>query len=112
MTDKLFKLISLILIFLLANILGALLIGFLATTTAGMGGNIAMTGFKKLLFDPIITIAYLMVFYFLTLFYQPSSKNQHKLFIFTLLLSFTLNFTQGSLLLVFLYFLLRKARFI
>jgi hypothetical protein len=77
-----------------------------------IGGNIQSVGFNKLAFDPMITIAYMMLYYFITLFYQPPAKAQFYLFLFTLFLSFTVSFIQGAIFLVVLYFFLRKARII
>ncbi len=76
-----------------------------------IGGNIRFIG-GRFSFDPLITIAYMSVYYFITLFYQPSPKAQFYLFLFVLILSFTITFIQGSILLVFLYALLRKLKII
>lgn len=102
------KIILLFVILLVANIVSSFFLGMLLT----IGGNIQAVGFNKLAFDPMITIAYMMLYYFITLFFQPSARAQLYLFLFTLFLSFTVSFIQGALYLVVLYFLLRKAKII
>ncbi len=89
-----------------ANFISQFFLGFLT----GIGGNIKIVGLSSIAFDPLITIAYILLYYFITLFYQPQPKNQYYLFLFTLFLSFTVNFIQGSVLLVALYFILSKFR--
>jgi len=98
------KILFIALAIFLANFAGQFFQGFLM----GIGGNIKLIGLSNVAFDPLITIAYLMLFYFITLFYQPHPKSQYLLFLLTLFLSFTVNFIQGSILLVVLYFLLSK----
>ncbi|SRR3989339_554208 len=93
--------------YIIANFGSAFLVGVLTQ----IGGNIKLVGIQ-LSFDPLITIAYLMLFYFNTLFYQPSPKAQHALFLFTLFLSFTVSFIQGSIFLSIFYWLLKKAKII
>jgi len=102
---------NIILIFVVlfvSNIIAAFLFGILLT----VGGNIQTVGLNKLAFDPLITIAYMMLFYFLSLFFQPSARAQFYIFLFTLFLSFTVSFIQGAIYLVVLYFLLRKVNII
>lgn len=95
---------------LVANVLSSFVFGIIVT----IGGNIERVGvgLTNLNFDPMITIAYMILYYFVTLFHQPSGRAQYYLFLFTLMLSFTVPFMQGALYLVFLYFILRKARVI
>ena len=72
-----------------------------------IGGNITIIGISKIAFDPLITIAYLLVFYFLTNFFQPRFEAEILLFLVVLFLSFTMPFIQGSMFVVALFFLLR-----
>ena len=95
-----------VLFLFLANIGSAFFIGFLGS----LGGSFSTIGLSQMNFNPLMTIAYIMLYYFLTLFYQPSVSAQYKLFLFTLFLSFTVGFIQGAVFLVIFYFLLRKAR--
>lgn len=103
---KLFIIGPILLFLFLANVGSAFFIGFLSS----LGGSFSSIGLSQLNFDPLITIAYVMLYYFLTLFYQPDTSSQYKLFLFTLFLSFTVSFMQGAIFLVLFYFLLRKAR--
>lgn len=98
------KIILIFVILFIANFIASFFFGILLT----IGGNIESVGFNKLAFDPMITIAYMILYYFITLFYQPVPKAQFYLFLFTLFLSFTVSFIQGAIYLVVLYFLLRK----
>ncbi|MDH7476320.1 MAG: hypothetical protein QHH09_02505 [Microgenomates group bacterium] len=102
------KILVILLILVLANLLSSFFWGFLLT----MGGNIEVIGFNSISFDPLITIAYMILFYFLSIFYQPVPKAQFYLFLFTLFLSFTVNFIQGSIYLVLIYIFLRQFRII
>lgn len=104
---------NIILIFvalLISTFVSSFALGILLT----IGGNIQVVGagLNNLAFDPMITIAYMLLFYFVTLFFQPKAKSQLFLFIFTLFLSFTVTFIQGSVYLLTFYFLLRKANII
>jgi len=94
----------LVLAYYLAQFISQFAFGFLT----GVGGNIKIVGLSNVAFDPLITIAYIVMYYFITLFYQPHHKVQYLLFLLTLLLSFTVNFIQGSVFLVAFYFLLDK----
>ena len=101
--------LGVVLLFLFfANIASSFVLGFLGS----LGTSFATIGLNQLNFNPLTTIAYIMLYYFITLFYQPESSTQYKLFLFTLFLSFTVNFIQGAIFLIFLYFFLRKARLI
>ncbi len=100
------KLFFLVLLLILANLASTFLFSFLSV----FGGNIQVIGLNQVAFDPLITMAYMMLFYFITLYFQP--KHQLALFLFTLFLSFTVNFIQGSIFLVVFYFLLRKFKLV
>ncbi|PIQ72854.1 hypothetical protein COY13_01060 [Candidatus Roizmanbacteria bacterium CG_4_10_14_0_2_um_filter_36_35] len=103
------KNIGLIIISLLiANIVSAFLLGVLMM----IGGNISVVGLNQINFDPLITIAYILLYYSINSFYQPARKSQLFLFLFTLFLSFTVNFIQGAIFLVLVYFLLSKFKLI
>lgn len=103
------KNIGLIIISLLiANIFSAFFLGILMM----IGGNITIVGLNQVNFDPLITIAYILLYYFINSFYQTAGKAQMYLFLFTLFLSFTVNFIQGAIFLVIIYFLLSKFRLI
>ncbi|PJE60932.1 hypothetical protein COU86_01735 [Candidatus Roizmanbacteria bacterium CG10_big_fil_rev_8_21_14_0_10_36_26] len=102
------KIAIIILCLFLAGLVAAFFQGFLGN----IGGNITLIGFGKLSFDPLITIAYIMVNYFISLFYQPAPKTQYYLFLLTIFLSFTKEFIQGSVILIFFYFFLRKFKII
>lgn len=98
-----------------AIILGALIVSAFVASLAvvfliGVGGNIEVVGFTSLAFDPQITIAYMLVHYFLSQYFEVERKL--PFFIFTLLLSFTTNFIQGSLFLVLFYSILRLFKLI
>jgi hypothetical protein len=91
----------LLLVFAVSAIAAAICVAFLV----GLGGNIEVVGFTQLAFDPLITIAYMVLHYFLTRYFRIAQKL--PLFIFVLVMSFTTNFIQGSLFLVFFFALLR-----
>ena len=109
---KFVNLIKILLVLVLSVILSAIVVGSFIGFTGMVGGNILTSSNGKIIFDPVISITYLLVYYFLVMFYQPTVKNQHQLFIFTLLLSFSMQFTQGSFALIFCFYLLRKGKFI
>jgi len=93
---------------LVANILSSFFLGIFMV----IGGNIQLVGLNKLNFDPLITIAYMILYYFLDKFFQPMPNAQLFLFIFALFLSFSVNFLQGSIFLVIFYFTLKKLKII
>jgi len=102
------KIAIILLCFLLASFVAAFFQGFLMS----IGGNITLVGFNKLSFDPLITIAYIMLYFFVNYFYQPAQKDQYYLFLLTVFLSFTKDFIQGSVIIISLYFFLRKFKVI
>lgn len=102
------KILLIIISLLIANIISAFLLG----TLMMIGGNITIIGLNQVDFNPLITIAYMLLYYFINSFYQPTGKAQLYLFLFTLFLSFTVNFIQGAIFLVVVYFLLNKFRLI
>lgn len=98
------KFFFIILALILANLVSSFSVGFLTAVSS----NIQVIGFNTLSFDPLITIAYMMLYYFVTLFFQPGTTTQFYMFLLALFLSFTTPFVQGAVMLVALFFLLRK----
>lgn len=94
----------LIVILVIATLVSSFFVGFFTSISS----NIQVAGFNNITFDPLITIAYILLYYFITLFFQPQPRPQLYLFLFTLFLSFTIPFIQGSVFLITTYFLLRK----
>lgn len=111
MSDLLPKLKSIVLfviIFIVANFLAGLGAGILA----GFGGNVALIGLNSLSFDPLITIAYIVLFHYVSHYLELPRSAAYPTFLFTLFLSFAMNFIQGSLLLILLLTLLKRFRVI
>ncbi|PIU36997.1 hypothetical protein CO005_02230 [Candidatus Roizmanbacteria bacterium CG_4_8_14_3_um_filter_34_9] len=106
--DIIKKIVLIVLSLLIANIISAFLLGIMIM----IGGNINVVGLNEMNFDPMITIAYILLYYFINSFFQSEGKSQLYLFLFTLFLSFTVNFIQGAIFLVIIYFLLNKFRLI
>lgn len=82
--------------------------GFLFGILLSIGGNIKQLGVDKLAFDPVITIAYMILYYCIIQIFVPSRTAQLYLFLLTLFLSFVANFIQGGLFLIVFCMLLRK----
>ncbi len=101
----LINLILILIAFIVSRTFAQMFFLFLTVTKS----NIQIIG-TSLAFDPLITIAYILVFYFITLFYQPRPKAQYLLFLMTLYLSFTTGFVEGSIFMVALYFSLRRLK--
>jgi len=93
---KVGRIILFIAILFVANFGAMFFIGLLTGITANTTTNVIFSGLDKVSFDPLITIAYFFVYYFLTLFFQPNTQHQYYLFLLTLFISFTVNFVQGS----------------
>lgn len=96
-----------LILFLIANILTSVISLYLLR----LSPNIRIVDLK-VVFDPLITIAYLMVFYFLNSIYQPNQQSINKLFVLTLFLSFAMDFFKGAIFINIMFFLLRKTRLI
>lgn len=96
-----------IILFILSNILTAVVTLFLARISS----NVQIMDFK-VVFDPLITIAYLMIYYFLQIIYQPRQDSINKLFLLTLFLSFSMDFFKGAVFINILFYLLRKTNLI
>lgn len=112
MIKRLWDLLKLAIFFFISNLIAAFLLGLFSGIASVAGGNIIFTGVHSISFNPQITIAYLLVFYFLLMFHRPQSNSQYGLFVLTLFLSFMMNFVQGSILLVIFFFFASKLRLI
>lgn len=91
------------------------LLGFLSLFFSGFlssfSANIVSTD-DTIFFDPLITLTYLILFYFLNHFYAFTNKQRGYYFILTLLLSYTINFVEGSIFLLILFPVLKKFKLI
>ncbi len=81
--------------------------GFLSAFSANLSIQNGLT-----YFDPLITIAYILVFYSVSHYYSLTKKQAYNYLLLALFLSFTINFVEGSLILVFLAPILRKLKLI
>ncbi len=90
----------------IAVVVSGFFFGFLST----LGG--ANPELSRVIFNPSVTMIYLILYYLLNALFMPSSKAQLFLLVFTLLLSFKVGFVQGSVFLIVFYFLLKKFRII
>ena len=63
-------------------------------------------------FNPLITIAYILVFYSVSFYYSLTKKQAYNYLLLALFLSYTITFVEGSMILVFLAPLLRKLKLI
>ncbi|MEI6690730.1 MAG: hypothetical protein WCL07_03200 [bacterium] len=84
---------------LLKLVVAVALTGFAAILSVGvfsaLSSNITFTG-VEVQFDPMITIAYLGLAYFLSNHYQLDRSQGFRYFILALILSYTTPFLQGS----------------
>ena len=96
---------------IVGTVVVTLLTALVAAVTAGvllaLGGNATLANFT-ISFDPQITVAYLLVFFFVSRFSNLSHKQGYNFFLLALMLSFTVNFIQGSIMLVLLPLVLIK----
>lgn len=83
----------------------------LSTFIAGFSENIDQINFTTS-FDPLITIAYILVFYSVSFYYSLTKNQAYNYLLLSLFLSFTINFVEGAMILVFLAPLLRKLKLI
>jgi hypothetical protein len=95
---------------LLSLVVAYIASAFLAGVFTALGGNIEFAGLTGISFDPLITIAYLILYHYLSFFFKLTRKISFSFFLFALFLSFTLNFIQGAILLILLLFFLEKAK--
>ncbi len=82
-----------------------------STLLSNFSENISLAGVKTL-FDPLITTAYILVFYSVSHYYSLTKKQAYNYLLLALFLSFTINFVEGSMILVFLAPALRKLKLI
>lgn len=91
------------------------LLGFAAIFLSGFltafSANITSTN-GQTYFDPLITLTYLVFFYFLNYLFTFTPKQRSYYLFLTLLLSYTVNFVEGSILLLVLYPVLKKLKLI
>lgn len=104
---KFFKPLGIIIVFFLLYLVTIVI----STLLSNFSENIIIAGFANS-FDPLITIAYILVFYSVSFYYSLSKKQAYYYLLLALLLSFTINFVEGSLVLVFLAPILRKLNLI
>lgn len=104
---KILKPLGIILVFFLLYFLTIFASGLLSSFSE----NIQLSGVSTL-FDPLITIAYILVFYSVSHYYSLTKKQAYYYLLLALFLSFTINFVEGSLVLVFLAPVLRKLKLI
>lgn len=82
-----------------------------STLLASFSENITQTNLTTS-FNPLITIAYILVFYSVSFYYSLTKKQAYNYLLLALFLSFTINFVEGAMVLVFLAPLLRKFKLI
>lgn len=95
-----------------AVVIGILISSFFYGFVLSMGGNIQVVGIKKVAFDPMITIAYMVLYYLCTTFHTPTQRTRLAMIMFALILSFVINFIQGSVFFITVYYLLLKFKII
>lgn len=88
---------------LLAFVTAIILTGVLTSLSA----NVIITNLE-VYFDPQITIAYMLVAYFLSHYFSLTGRQSFWTFITALFLSYTTIFMQGSIFLIFVLALLKK----
>ena len=99
------------LLLLVVSVLVYLGSAILAGVISAISTNIDVTAIS-IIFDPQITIAYILVYYSTNHFYKFTSRQTYLYLLFTLLLSFTTNFIQGSIVMLALPPLLKKLKLI
>ncbi|MFH1244081.1 MAG: hypothetical protein V1487_00695 [bacterium] len=99
--------LGIILITILLNLGAAVIAGFISAFSSNIDVNSL-----SLIFDPQITIAYVLVYYSFVHFYKLTTNQSYLYLIFVLLLSFTTNFIQGSITMIVLPPLLKKLKLI
>lgn len=104
---KLVKPLGIITVFFLLYILTIII----STLLSSFSENVSVSGISTS-FDPLITIAYILVFYSVSHYYSLTKSQAYYYLLLSLFLSFTINFVEGSLVLVFLAPVLRKFKLI
>lgn len=84
---------------------------FLSSFITGFSENIEQIGLTTI-FNPLNTIAYILVFYSVSFYYSLTKKQAYNYLLLALFLSFTINFVEGAMILVFLAPILRKLKLI
>lgn len=96
-------------------ILATLVVGFVASALSGvlvaLSANATINGLR-IEFNPMITLAYLVLAYLLAYFNGMSKQQMFGWCLFALFLSYTINFISGSLLLVLLPPALKKLKLV
>lgn len=85
------KVLGIIVVAILLQLASAVVAGFIFAFSANIDVNSV-----SIMFDPQITIAYILVYYSISHFYKLSNTQSYLYFLFTLVLSFTTNFIQGE----------------
>ena len=101
------KVIVGIAVFVLIYLGSAVLTGLISA----FSNNIETSTFN-IIFDSQITIAYLLMYYFIAKLNKLSDNQNYLFFVVTILLSFTTNFIQGALTLLIIPPLLKKLKLI
>jgi hypothetical protein len=90
-------------------------VGLISAVLAGvvlaLSGNATIANFQ-INFDPQITIAYLLVNFFVSRYYLLTQKQSYNFFVLSLLMSFVVTFIQGALFLILLPPVLKGLRLI
>ncbi len=102
-----FKLLGILIVFVLVYVLAIIFSNILGRISE----NIRLSG-VNVLFDPLITVAYLAVFFSVSHYYSLTKKQAYLYLLLSLFLSFTINFVEGSFVLVLLAPTLRKFKLI
>lgn len=111
MINNIILFIKNVLIILVLFIIANALTSVITMILARISYNIKVVDLK-LVFDPLITVAYLAVYYVLNSIYQPRQESLNGLFVMTMIFSFSMIFFKGAVLMYVMYFLLRKTRLI
>ncbi len=93
-------------------VVSSLLSALLGGGIAALGGNVELVGLSSISFDPVLTIAYIILYHYLSHFYQATGRAAYWLFLFAILLSFTVNFIQGAILLILFFAGLKRLKII
>jgi len=109
MTLPNFKPLGKSLLILLLAVLLYLLAAVLAGAVSALSTNVDMTS-VAIIFDPQLTIAYLLIYFATNHFYRFSSRGSYSYLILAIALSFTTNFIQGVIFMLILPPLLRKLK--
>jgi len=84
---------------------------FISSVISSFSENVSISGLTTS-FNPLITIAYILVFYSVSFYYSLTKKQAYNYLLLALFLSFTINFVEGSMILVALAPILHKLKLI